>query len=210
MKSDYLKPELYGVLEKVMQRENVLAMRVAVETGLRIDDVLRLRWSDFRRGGWFEYVAKKTGKKGRKHITKGLKAELFARREESEYVFPGRKRGRHRTRQAVWKDMVQACDKMGITQNGTPHSARKTYAVQLRKEAGLAAVQKELQHTSSTTTMIYAFADMARAANASYDPCAFAELVAQRVVEKLAALLPEGCPIYGTVKQAARKEKDHD
>ncbi len=210
MRSDYLKPELYGVLEKVMQRENVLAMRVAVETGLRIDDVLSMRWSDFKRGGRFEYVAKKTGKRGTKTISRALKSELFARKADGEYVFPGRKRGRHRTRQAVWKDMVQACNKMGITQNGTPHSARKTYAVQLRKEEGLAAVQRELQHTSSTTTMIYAFADLARAANASYDPAAFAELVAQRVVEKLVALLPEMLSNLLDSGACCTKKKDHD
>ena len=194
MKSDYLNPNTYEELYRVMQRDNVLAIRVSVETGLRIDDVLRLRWENFTKSTQFTYFAKKTGKKGVKKLTKALKNEIFVRdRKGSEYVFPGRKRGKHRTRQAVWKDIKKAADKMGIILNASPHSARKTYAVELRKEKGIAEVQKELQHSDMNTTMLYAFADMLRggkreAIPQSDDLLAFAEMIAQRVA---AIILPE-------------------
>lgn len=177
-----------------MQRDNVLAIRVSLETGLRIDDVLRLKWENFKKPPYFTYFAKKTGKKGVKKLTKGLKNELFHRNTgDSVYVFPGRKRGQHRTRQAVWKDIKKASELMGITLNASPHSARKTYAVELRKEKGLAEVQKELQHSDMNTTMLYAFSDLVRAGKkeqtpASEDILAFAEIIAKKVVE---LLLPE-------------------
>lgn len=213
MKSEYLKPETYEALEKVMQRENVLALRVSVETGLRIDDVLRMKWEDFRKSGKFVYIAKKTGKKGTKTISKGLKNELFARKTgKSEYVFPGRKRGKHRTRQAVWKDMVQAADRIGVLQNATPHSARKTYAVELRKEEGLAAVQRELQHQSQTTTMIYAFADLVRQGSGKQtaDPNDFdleglADLITDRLLKRLFEEWKNLCPFY----HSEEKKKDY-
>lgn len=194
MKSDYLNPDTYDELYRVMQRDNVLAIRVSVETGLRIDDVLRLRWENFTKSTKFTYFAKKTGKKGVKKLSKSLKSEIFSRdRKGSEWVFPGRKRGQHRTRQAVWKDIKKAADQMGVVLNASPHSARKTYAVELRKEKGIAEVQKELQHSDMSTTMLYAFADLARAGKreaipASDDLIAFAELVAQKVA---ALILPE-------------------
>ncbi len=194
MKSDYLKPSTYEHLYRVMQRDNVLAIRVSLETGLRIDDVLRLEWKNFTKGNQFTYFAKKTGKKGVKKLSKLLKNELFSRNVHgSKYVFPGRKRGSHRTRQAVWKDIKKAADLMGVEVNASPHSARKTYAVELRKTAGLPAVQRELQHNSMSTTMLYAFADLARAGKRTPTPSSddlieLADLIAKRVVE---LLLPE-------------------
>jgi integrase len=200
MKSDYLKPETFENMYRVMQRDNVLAIRISLETGLRIDDVLRLRWSDFQKGRKFTYIAKKTGKKGAKSISAALKRELFARDfTKSQYLFPGRKRGKHRTRQAVWKDVKQAAEKMGVVLNASPHSARKTYAVELRKEKGLAEVQKELQHSDMSTTILYAFADVTRGGGTpqTNDMNAFAELVAKKVVNLLLPLLKA-------------KEKDQD
>lgn len=194
MKSDYLKPSTYEALYRVMQRDNVLAIRVSLETGLRIDDVLRLKWENFKKPPYFTYFAKKTGKKGVKKLSKQLKNELFHRNTGgSEYVFPGRKRGQHRTRQAVWKDIKKASELMGVSLNASPHSARKTYAVELRKEKGLAEVQKELQHSDMNTTMLYAFSDLVRAGKRepvpeSADILAFAEMIAKRVAE---LLLPE-------------------
>lgn len=194
MKSDYLKPTTYEHLYRVMQRDNVLAIRVSVETGLRIDDVLRLKWENFTKSTKFTYLAKKTGKKGVKKLSKTLKNEIFSRNVgDSEYIFPGRKRGTHRTRQAVWKDMKKAAALMGVQLNASPHSARKTYSVELRKSQGLPAVQRELQHSSMSTTMLYAFADLARGGKREATPSSdelltFADLVAKRVVE---LLLPE-------------------
>ena len=194
MKSDYLKPSTYAELYRVMQPDNVLAIRVSLETGLRIDDVLRLRWENFGKSTKFTYLAKKTGKKGVKKLSKVLKTELFSRNVGgSDYVFPGRKRGTHRTRQAVWKDIKKAADLMGVSLNASPHSARKTYAVELRKTEGLASVQRELQHSDMSTTMLYAFADLAKAGKREQTPSSdelltFADLVARRVVE---LLLPE-------------------
>ena len=187
-----------------MQRDNVLAIRVSLETGLRIDDVLRLKWENFTNSTKFTYFAKKTGKKGVKKLSKLLKSEIFSRDVHgSEYLFPGRKRGTHRTRQAVWKDIKKAADLLGVQLNASPHSARKTYAVELRKTEGLPAVQRELQHSDMNTTMLYAFADLARTGKRepippSEDLIFFADLVAKRVVE---LLLPE---------LTKAKEKDRD
>lgn len=211
MKSDYLKPTTYNELYRVMQRDNVLAIRVAVETGLRIDDVLRLKWENFGKSTQFTYLAKKTGKKGVKKLSKQLKNELYSRNvHNSAYVFPGRKRGTHRTRQAVWKDIKKAADLMGVPLNVSPHSARKTYAVELRKERGLADVQKELQHSDMTTTMLYAFSDMARGGKRGAIPdtgdlIELADLIAERVMEKLRSALEPGCPYLA---EAKRKETD--
>lgn len=194
MKSDYLDPQVYEKLYHVMQYDNILALRVSLETGLRIDDVLRLRWDSFKKGTKFTFTAKKTGKTGTKSISKDLYSRLFNRRTASPFVFPGRKRGKHKTRQAIWKDIKKAVSVLGIDGNISPHSARKTYAVKLRDTEGLSAVQKELQHDNMETTMIYAFSDLAtktKAGGSGTTTASDAEIIARRVVELLTPLLDE-------------------
>lgn len=188
MRTDYIKPQSYARLFFRMQYPNVLALRLSLETGLRIDDVLSLRPEQLS-GTKLSYVAKKTGKPGKKNVSTTLAKEI-RRQAGKDWLFPGRSPGKHRTRQAVWRDVKQAARALGLSENVAPHSARKTYAVQLRKEEGVAAVQKELQHSHGDTTMLYAFADMVTKTGTvpgtiSQDPEILAELIAEKVVEKL-------------------------
>ena len=67
---------------------------------------------------------------------------------------------RHRTRQAVWKDVKRAAVAFRLPQNVAPHSARKVYAVDLLAKYGdIAKVQRALNHSGPNVTMIYAMAD---------------------------------------------------
>lgn len=181
-----------------MQRANVNAMRVSVETGMRIDDVLSLKTEQLgtreRGKRVFEYVAKKTGKKAKVEISLDLWRELRAGAGE-EWVFAGRNPAKHRTRQAVYKDVKKAVELLGVQGQISPHSARKTFAVELRKKSGLAEVQKALQHSNRETTNLYAFADIAtrssRDGDASIDDSGIERLanaIAEKVVEKLRLL----------------------
>jgi integrase len=140
-----------------MQRGNVNALRVSLETGMRINDVLSLRPEQVN-GRVIRFTASKTGKDGTAKISADLYREL-KQGANKDFVFPSRKAGKHRTRQAVYKDMKKACDILGVTGQISPHSARKTFAVELRKKSGIVEVQKALQHTDKETTMLYAFAD---------------------------------------------------
>lgn len=67
---------------------------------------------------------------------------------------------KHRTRQAVWKDVKRAAKLFRLPQNVAPHSARKVYAVELMEKYGdIAVVRKALNHSSDSVTLIYALAD---------------------------------------------------
>lgn len=189
MRTTYLNPTTYNRLYGIMQYPNVLALRVCLETGLRIDDVLKLRVTDLNKRT-IRGVADKTDKT----FKKVLSADLANRLREisgSEFIFPHRlKRSEHRTRQAVWKDVKKAAKLLGLAGNIAPHSARKTYAVELFKESGLPAVQKELQHDMASTTMIYAFADLLdkKETNVRINGDIIEDLsekIAEKVVEKL-------------------------
>lgn len=158
MRTFYLNPVIYNKLYSVMQYKNALALRTSLETGLRIDDVLSLKCEQLNKRTLVGR-ASKTGKVFRKVVSVDLSKRLFEIKGEV-YIFEGRlNKNKHRTRQAVWKDVKKAAEILEIDGNIAPHSARKTYAVEKFKDSGLGAVQKGLQHTDIHTTMLYAFAD---------------------------------------------------
>ncbi len=146
-----------------MQYINVLIVRVSLETGMRVGDVVALRPSDLR-GRTISFTASKTGKKGKAVISLDLAKRLRAVAGEL-YIFPHRTDSRkHRARQTVWKDVHQAAEKLravGVitSENVSPHSARKTFAVEDAEKYGIDHTQKKLQHRDKATTKQYAFSD---------------------------------------------------
>lgn len=135
---------------------NRLVCRVCVATGLRVGDVVAIRSDQL--GPQFWITEQKTGKRRRVNLTKALLADLQAQ-AGSWWVFESPKDpAKHRTRQAVWRDVKRAAKAFRLPQNVGVHSLRKVYAVdQLNKSHGnLAKVQRVLNHADMSTTMIYA------------------------------------------------------
>lgn len=193
MKTDYIEPWLYEKIYHIMTYDNALALRVSLETGLRIGDVLSLT-PDCIQGTTLHYTAQKTGKSGKKVLSADL-AKKLRRIAGERWVFEGRDCDKHRTRQAVWKDVKRASALAGVEGNMACHSARKTYAVNLFNSRGLTAVQKELQHDNTATTMLYAFSDaLSDKKDSAPDYNLLADMIADRVYTKLLPLF-EHCSI---------------
>lgn len=141
--------------------QNRLAVQVSMCTGLRISDVLQLP-SNVLSLQRFTITESKTQKKKRIRLPKELKAELKSI-AGSYYIFEGRNDPKkHRTRQAVYKDIKRACQILRIKNSQiSPHSARKIYAVNALHRCGdLHHVQELLNHSSEAVTMVYAMADI--------------------------------------------------
>lgn len=145
---------------------NRLAVRVAIHTGLRIGDVLRLRPRDLRTSRPTVRESK-TGKSRRISLPRGLLEEL--RQQSGEFwVFESRTNPhKHRTRQAVYKDIRKAAavfQRTGAVRKGqvSTHTARKMAAVDAYHKGGIQAAQRLLNHSDPGITMIYALADQMR------------------------------------------------
>lgn len=158
MKTEYLlHREVEHVLAALMPVNRVV-MRVCIHTGLRVGDVLALRTDQIAPRFWV------TEQKTKKRRIFGLPADLLADMRKiagKKYVFEhSNDPERHRTRQAVWKDVKRAARAFRLPQNVAPHSARKVYAVDLLAKYGdIAKVQRALNHSGPSVTMIYAMAD---------------------------------------------------
>jgi site-specific recombinase XerD len=82
----------------------------------------------------------------------------------SIYVFEHRlDRRKHKTRQAVWKDLNRSMEYFRIPKKlvVSPHTCRKVYAVEMFKKSGdIKKVQSLLNHSSEGVTAIYVMADI--------------------------------------------------
>lgn len=163
--SEYYNRAGLELLLTALMPENALALRIAMVTGLRIDDVLHLRTAQLRKGQRFTVRESKTGKGRRVYLPADLYRQAL-QQADTYYVFPGRLDGRKtRTRQAVYKDLCRAArlyriDGRKVAAHVTPHSTRKVFAVDLYKETGsLDAVQTALNHSDPTVTLLYALSD---------------------------------------------------
>lgn len=158
MKTEYLLQREVDLILAALTPENRLVMRTALVTGLRIGDVLELKPHQLKPHFWV--TEQKTGKKRQVGLPEPLLSDL--KKNAGKYwVFEGRDNcKKHRTRQAVWKDVKRAAAAFRLKQNVGPHSARKIYAVDLMKKYGdIERVRRALNHSSESVTLIYALAD---------------------------------------------------
>lgn len=161
MKTDYVPKEELGHVYAALMPANRLVCQVSEATGLRVGDVLALRTEQLRKGQRFTVHEAKTGKSRRIYLSRKLYDDLRAQAGEV-WVFPSRlDPQKHRTRQAVWRDLKRAAKAFRLPQNVAPHSLRKVYAVEEWERTGdLGRVGKALNHSPwhPETTMIYAMA----------------------------------------------------
>lgn len=169
MRSRYLDDKEIAALRGVMGLREWAPYAVAIDTGLRIGDVARLRWHDLQ-GSRITYTAQKTGKAGVAYVSEDTAHLLWQLRRHalSEWMFPAPKDGgAHISRQLLWKRFKAACRDARLNPDGvSPHSLRKVYGVREYHDHGLAAAQAGLQHSDISTTEIYALADWLTAENA--------------------------------------------
>jgi integrase len=137
---------------------NALVMRVALHTGLRISDILSVKTDSLAPRFWV--TESKTGKRRQIGLPEPLLSDI-KKQAGPFWAFPGAKPGKHRTRQAVWKDVKRAAHAMRLRQNVAPHSARKVFAVELLQKYGdIERVKRALNHSSQAVTEVYAMADL--------------------------------------------------
>lgn len=162
MKTEYMLQREVDLVLAALTPQNRLVMRVALHTGLRVGDVLALKSAQL--GPHFWVTERKTGKRRQVGLPQPLLDDL-KKTAGKVWVFEGRSPEKHRTRQAVWKDVKRAAWAFRFQANIAPHSARKNYAAELLERYGdLDKVRRALNHSDEAVTMIYALADQQRRA----------------------------------------------
>lgn len=161
VKSDYVNKDVISHILAALTAQNRLVMLVALCSGLRVSDVLSLRTAELAER--MTITEKKTRKRLKVRLDPALLAAL-QRQAGAVWVFEHRLDvNKHRTRQAVWKDLQRAAKAFRIPSavRITPHSARKIYAVkQYRRTCSIDRVRRLLNHNDKCVTQLYALADV--------------------------------------------------
>lgn len=159
MRTTYVLKKQLDLVLLLLTPVNRHICQVMLHTGLRISDVVELRRDQL--GRCFTVREKKTGKLRRCGLPDWLADAIRRESYGSEWAFPSPiDRRKHRTRQGVWKDVKRVAKMIHATGNLGTHSMRKVYAVDLMaKYHDVKKVQKALNHSNDTVTMLYALAD---------------------------------------------------
>lgn len=172
VRSEWVDGDTLALVLAAMMPGNALAVECSFATGLRIDDVLALKTETVRRTARPYVRDSKTGKTHRVYLPRELRERMLAQAGRV-YVWEHRTDWtRHKTRQAVYKDMRHAA--AVFERNGrlgahvSPHSARKCAAVRAYNRGGLDAAAALLNHDEGhpLVTLLYALSDDARASAA--------------------------------------------
>ncbi|MBQ8574417.1 MAG: tyrosine-type recombinase/integrase [Clostridia bacterium] len=160
MRTKYITPDEVARIAADLKGHSRVIWLLMVDTGLRISDAVKLKYSDIDDKGQIHYKSKKTGKNGIA-VPSGTVLALLGRKVGSEYIFRSVKNPKkHIHRSTVFRHIKEACKKCGINADGiAPHSARKAFAVKDFRQNGLGKTMLDLQHSSPATTLFYALSD---------------------------------------------------
>lgn len=160
--ADWVNEQSMSHILAALTADNRRVMWVALCSGLRISDVLNLKTAQIaaKNGGSLNGCKvsvreSKTGQTRRWWLPRELRVELLSHAGKL-YVFPNRlSQARHRTRQAVEKDLHRARALLRLPKSVTVscHTARKMYAV--------AHGRGSLHHKSNIVELMYDTADLA-------------------------------------------------
>lgn len=152
-----LRLDFYGL-------RNVLLFTLGINSGLRISDLLNLRWRDLiDLGKPVDRIVIRESKTGKAKDFPVGRTSAKAIRDYygsiittmDSYVFASKKGGRI-TRQAAWRILNEAAEAVGIKEAIGTHTLRKTFGYHAYQQGkDVAMVQKLLNHSSPGVTLRY-------------------------------------------------------
>jgi integrase/recombinase XerC len=164
-------PESFAQLHSLSPEEkwrDQLLWELLYGSGLRISELVSVRWQDFEQHDQFLRVLGKGQKERLVPVTQRVRELLDARRRSatsaaSDYLFPSAERGKPISVRWVQLRLKQYLIHAGLPADLTPHKLRHSFATHLLNHgASLRGVQKMLGHSSLSTTQIYTHLSMGR------------------------------------------------
>lgn len=142
---------------KALADRDVLLFLVGINTGLRVNDIVRLKVGDVKGKDSFIIYEGKTKKKRPVNISM-LKQEVEAFTEgkhPEEYLFKSQKGNNHITTTQVYRILEQAGSFIGRNDIGT-HTMRKTFGYHYYKQTkDIAMLQEIFNHSAPSITKRY-------------------------------------------------------
>ena len=172
-KSDFIEWDKLQSLTQKLERDGdykfTLLITIGMYTGLRISDILSLRWTDLLNKDTVEITEKKTGKQRKIQLNQHLQESVLRisskipRFNPEQLIFINKYGKKVISRQYVnWKlkDLVKRYEVVKNITGVKSHSLRKSFGRRVwenneRNERGLIMLNEIFNHSSIRTTKIY-------------------------------------------------------
>jgi len=152
--------ECAAIFTAIGNPKHKLALMIAYGAGLRVKEVVTLKWGDILMAEQKIHVKNGKGKKDRLVMLPWSVMVMLENYRSlytgNDYVFAGQFAGAHYSTGSLQKVMAAALEKSGLWKKGSVHNLRHSFATHLI-EAGtdVRYIQELLGHSSIKTTMIY-------------------------------------------------------
>jgi site-specific recombinase XerD len=152
--------ECLSIFKAIDNPKHKLLMLMAYGAGLRLSELIHLKWEDIL---WSEYKIHIKQAKGKRDRIVALPYSVVSYLESyrelyksSEWIFEGQFKGESYSGRSVQAIMRRALEKIGLEKKATVHTLRHSFATHLL-EAGtdIRYIQQLLGHKNITTTTIY-------------------------------------------------------
>lgn len=158
------KAEMEKIIYSMSGKYQVI-IALMYSAGLRVSEVLNLRYQDISFSRMQIHVSKTKNRAERKAIlAQKMKNRLYwhwiasGKPDKNEYLFPGQKPENHLSAQSVRNVMKAHLKSIGLGDRGfTPHSCRHCFGLTLYETgADLLAIRDAMGHKSINSTTVYA------------------------------------------------------
>ena len=152
--------EVIRLLEATPTLRDKLLLGLMYATGMRVSEVVRLRYRDVDFDRRVINVWQGKGRTDRQVMLpesfETALSGLTKAHEPDEYLFAGRRPGRHLSPRSARRAMARAVQIAGISKAAGPHSLRHSFATHLfENNTDIRRIQKLLGHAKLETTTIY-------------------------------------------------------
>jgi site-specific recombinase XerD len=154
------RDECTSIFQKIQNPKHKLVLMLAYGAGLRLSEVVTLRWDDILMAEHKIHVKEGKGRKDRIVMLPYLVVayiDIYRKLYNSkEWVFDGQYKGEHYSGSSVQQVMRRAVANAGLMKKATVHTLRHSFATHLIESGtDLRFIQALLGHSSIKTTVIY-------------------------------------------------------
>lgn len=150
------KEEIEKLITATININHQLIIQIGYAAGLRISEIINLKWQDIDFNRNTIHLKRTKGKKDRiVMLSQKVKEELQKLNQKSQYVFVTNRCGKY-TQRTIQKIIENAAKKTGIKKKVTPHTLRHSFATHLLENGtDIRYIRDLLGHANISTTLIY-------------------------------------------------------
>ncbi len=159
------KEEISRLFKVIKNTKHKLILAIIYSAGLRVSEVINLKWSDIDKSRGVIWVRQGKGAKDRQTPLSEIVICLLLKycgeykitsKDKEGYVFRGQNNAEQYTAKSIQQFLKDYAKKAGINKRVHPHLIRHNYATHLYEQGtDLKFIQDTLGHKNSKTTSIY-------------------------------------------------------